>query len=92
MDFGSPYDGNSGPNQRSFISNTKIDWEQLKRDVAKHASEGMSQYEFLEDLGVKLEGEARNVLDPSLDEWNGGQGIILNTNIEMAKQREVVRS
>ena len=49
-----PDDGNRGPDQRFFIRNTEIAWKMLKRDASKHASEGVSQYEFLEELGVKV--------------------------------------
>ena len=69
-----PYDGNSGPDQRSFIKNTKIAWKMHKRDASMHASEGVEQYDFLEELGTKVEGEARDVLDQFLDKWNWGQG------------------
>ena len=41
---------------------------------------------------MKLEGEARNVLDQFLDRWNWGQGRILNPNLIMAQEREAVRS
>ena len=71
-----PYNGNSGLDQRSFIKNTEIGLKHLKRDASKHTSEGVSHYEFLEDLGVKVEGEARKVLDQYLDRWNWGQGRI----------------
>ena len=88
------YDGNSGLDQRSFIRNTEIAWKMLKRDASKHASGGVSQYEFLEETGLKVEGEARDVLDQYLDRWNWGQGRILvqNPNLEAAKEREEVRS
>ena len=45
----------------------------LKRDASKHASKGVSQYEFLEEVGVKVEGGACDVLDEYLDKWNGGK-------------------
>ena len=43
---------------------------------------------------MKVEGEARDVLDQYLDKWNWGQGQVLNPtpNLEMAQQREAVRS
>ena len=46
-----------------FIRNTEIAWKILKRDASKHTSGGVSQYEFLEEIGLKVEGEARDVLD-----------------------------
>ena len=66
----------------------------LKRDASKHASGGVSQYEFLEETGLKVEGEARDVLDQYLDKWNWSQGRILvpNPNLEAAKEREEVRT
>lgn len=40
---------------------------------------------------MKLSGEARNVLDTSLDKWNWWDGRIWNPNLHMAKEREAVR-
>ena len=65
------YDGNSQSDQRSFIKNTEIAWKVFKRDASKYASEGVSQYEFLEEIGIKVEGEARDVLDQL---WIDGTG------------------
>ena len=39
----------------------------LKRDASKHASGIVSQHEFLEETGLKVEGEAQGVLDQNLD-------------------------
>ena len=49
----------------------------LKRDASKHASGGVSQYEFLEETGLKVEGEAQDVLNHYLDKWNWGEGRYL---------------
>ena len=35
----------------------------MKRDASKNSFEGVSQYEYLEDVTIKVSGEARVVLD-----------------------------
>ena len=75
-----------------FILNTKIGWKRLKKDSSKHAFEGVSQYEYLEDVTTKLSEEARGVLDRYLPIWKWVEGRSPNPNIEMAKEREADRN
>ena len=86
------YDGSSGPEQHAFIRNTEIGWKQLKRDSSKHAFEGVSQYEYVEDVTIKVSREARGVLDRYLHKWNWVEGRTPNPNIEMAIEREADRN
>lgn len=55
------YDGDGGMEQRAFIKNAQVGWENVKRDTQRHLLMGVTQFEYLSDLGAQLTGEARQI-------------------------------
>ena len=61
------YDGNGGNEQRVFMKDARIGWKAVMADPNKHLSIGSSQYDYLETLGARLDGQAVRVLDNYVD-------------------------
>lgn len=80
------YTGNGGIEQRIFIMDARIGWKALLSDPHRHLAHGVTRYNYLEDLGMKLSGQARRVVDNFLDKWDH-----TNEDYEDAITREASR-
>ena len=84
------YDGNIGVEHHTFIRDAQIGWKNIGRDSKKHLIVGVLQYEYLESLGSKLTGEARQELDTFLNKWRWTN--MKNPNLEGGKEREATHA
>ena len=64
------YSGDGGNEQRIFIKDARIGWRQVLNNPKLHLSNGITQYEYLETLGPRLGGQARQLLDNFIDRWD----------------------
>ena len=80
------YDGNGRVDHRIFVKNALVGWKNVKRDAQRLDPFGVTQFGYLSDLGKKLSGEARQVLDNYLEKWEFE--ISENSNQQDAMDRE----
>ena len=61
------YTGKGGKVQEVFIRKARRGWVDLKKDTQRHLSEGVSQYEYLQELGDLMDGQAARLLEEFID-------------------------
>ena len=65
------FSGDGGSNkQKIFLKDTEIGWKKIFNNASLHQSVGQSQYEYLEFVGERTDGEGRKCLDNHLGGWN----------------------
>lgn len=64
------YTSDGSNEQRIFIKDARIGWRSLLNDPMKELGHGIALYEYLKSLGPKLGGQARRLLDNSVDRWD----------------------
>ena len=55
--------------QRIFIRDARFTWKTILTDPNKHISNGVTRYDYLESLGARMGGQARCLLNNSVDKW-----------------------
>lgn len=61
------YAGGGGNKQRFFMTDARLRWTVVLADPNCNLAHGVTQYDYLEDLKMKLGGQARCILDNFLD-------------------------
>ena len=64
------YSGDGGNAQRIFIKDAQVGWKAILNDPQRHLGGGEAQYDYRESLYNRVSGQARRLLDNSLDKWN----------------------
>ena len=83
------YWGEGGNAQQIFTCNARLGWNDVKNDVAKHAIKGYTQFDYVQSLGAKMEGQARRVLENFVELWDHTDP--LNPNVVPAAAQELLR-
>ena len=73
--------------KQNFLKNAQAGWKNVRRESQRHILEGVTQFEYLSDVGAQVIGEARKVLYNFLDKWDSEDST--NPNFEEAVKREV---
>ena len=64
------YTGKGGKAQEVFIRKVRRGWVDLKKNTQRHLTEGVSQYEYLQEIGKLMDGQAARLLEEFIDDWD----------------------
>ena len=59
--------GAGGNEQRVFMKDARVGWKAILVDPHRQLANGVTQYDYVETLGMKLGGQAWCVLDNFVD-------------------------
>lgn len=62
-----------GNAQRIFIRDSRLGWNDVKNNEAKHLIKGYTLYVYIQSLRVKMEGQAHPILENCVEQWDHTQ-------------------
>ena len=87
-----PYTGEGGGNkQKIFLKDTEVGWKKVRSDTQRNLQGGVSEYEYMEFVLEKTDGQGRKCLETQLLLWNWKVEEHENPNLANAKIREKAR-
>ena len=86
------YEIDGGTKQKIFLKDTEVGWKKVLGDTQMHLSGGRTQYEYLEMVLERVDGEGRKCLDTWLNGWNWKLQPHENPNLDAAIMREADRA
>ena len=81
-----------GNNQKIFLKDTEVGWKRVLGNAHLHESGGQTEYEYLESVLEKVDGEGWECLDNWLAGWNWKLAAHENPNLDAAIKREADRA